>query len=412
MHAARRRAEATAESARHHAALIDQTYDPMLVWEWNGPISFWNRGAERLYGFSREEALGRVSHDLLHTNTVGGVGTFIEIMEREGWWEGELHHTSRDGRTITVDSRMVLVREAGRAYVIEANRDITERKKAEKELLDINERLEGLVLERAAQVLQANEKLHASEEQSRLILEGVRSHAIIMLDPAGNIASWNPGAERIKGYQADEILGQHFSRFYTSTDIDNGKPQRELRIAATEGFFEEEGLRVRKDGSLFWAIVTITPLYNHGTEPIGFVKVTRDITDRKKMQEALRVSEDRFHLLVDGVSDHAIIMLDPGGIILTWNRGAERIDGYTAEEIVGQHYSCLFTPELIAAGRPKQELEQAAAEGKVDIEGWRIRKNGSRFWVNGTLAALYDENGKVRGFRQDHPGPDGETAQR
>ncbi len=370
----------------------------MLVWEWNGPISFWNRGAERLYGFSREEAIGRVSHDLLHTNTVGGVGAFIEIMEREGWWEGELHHTSRDGRTITVDSRMVLVREAGRAYVIEANRDIAEHKKAEKELLDSNERLEGLALERATQLLQANEKLHASEEQSRLILEGVRSHAIIMLDPVGNIASWNPGAERINGYTAAEIIGQNFSRFYTSTDNDNGKPERELRIAATEGFFEEEGLRVRKDGSVFWAIVTITPLYNHGPEPVGFVKVTRDITDRKKVEEALRVSEDRFHLMVDGVSDHAIIMLDPVGIILTWNRGAEHLDGYTAEEIVGQHYSCLFTPESIAEEKPRQELEQAAADGKVEVEGWRIRKNGSRFWVNGTLAALYDENGKVRGF--------------
>jgi PAS domain S-box-containing protein len=398
MHAARRHAESTVDSVRHHATLIDQTYDPVLVWDWNGPISFWNGGAERLYGFSRQEALGRISHDLLQTNTSGGVGTFIEIMERKGSWEGELHHTGRDGQTIVVDSRMVLVREAGGAYVIETNRDITERKKGEKELRDLNDRLEARVLDRAAELLQTNEKLRASEERSRLVLEGVRSHAIIMLDPAGNVASWNSGAARIKGYQAEEILGQNFSRFYMPQDIDNGKPQRQLEIAIAEGFFEEEGLRVRKDGSLFWAIVTITPLYNHGPEPIGFVKVTRDITDRKKIQEALRVSEDRFHLLVDGVSDYAILMLDPEGIILTWSRGAERIDGYTAEEIVGRHYSCLFPPELIAEGKPTQELEQAAAEGKVDIEGWRVRKNGARFWVNGTLAALYDENGKARGF--------------
>jgi two-component system, cell cycle sensor histidine kinase and response regulator CckA len=398
LHAARRRAESTAGSVRHHSALIDQTYDAVLVWDWNGPISFWNRGAERLYGFSREEAIGTVSHDLLHTNTPGGVETFIEIMQSKSWWEGELTHTSRDGKTIIVDSRMVLVREAGRAYVIEANRDITERKKAEKELLDINERLEGLALERAAQLLQSNEKLHASEEQSRLILEGVKSHAIFMLDAAGNIATWNPGAERIKGYTAEEIMGQHFSRFYTPPDIASGKPQRDLQIAVAEGSFEEEALRVRKDGSVFWAIVTITPLYDHGPEPIGFIKVARDITDRKKVQEALRVSEDRFHLLVDGVTDYAILMLDPEGTILTWSKGAERIDGYTAEEIVGRHYSCLFAPELIAEGRPAQELEKASVEGIVDIEGWRIRKNGSRFWVNGTLAALYDEDHRVRGF--------------
>ena len=247
-------------------------------------------------------------------------------------------------------------------------------------------------------MIETGDRLRTSEERSRLILESVRTHAIFMLDPVGNVASWNPGAERIKGYTAGEIIGQDFSRFYTPADIAKGKPHRDLDAAATEGVFEEEGLRVRKDGSVFWAIVTITPLHNHGPEPIGFVKVTRDITVRKTVEEALRVSEDRFRLLVDGVSDHAILMLDPEGIILTWNKGAEHIDGYTAEEIVGRHYSCLFTPELITDGQPMRELQQAAAEGKVEIEGWRVRKDGSRFWVNGTLAALYGENGKPRGF--------------
>jgi PAS domain S-box-containing protein len=397
-HAARRRAESNIASIRHHSALIDQTYDAVLVWDWDGPISFWNRGAERLYGFPRDEAIGRVSHDLLHTAREGGVAAFIKVLEEKGWWEGELQHISRNGGEITVDSRMVLVRETGRAYVIESNRNVTERKKAEDTLRDINERLEGLALERATQLLQTSEKLRASEEQSRLILGGVKSHAIFMLDARGNVASWNSGAERINGYKAEEIIGRHFSRFYTKSDIADGKPQRELRIATEEAFFEEEGLRVRKDGSLFWAVVTITPLCGPGPEPIGFVKVARDITDRKKMEDALRVSEDRFHLLVDGISDYAILMLDPEGIVLTWNRGAERIDGYSATEIVGRHYSCLFTPELIAEGRPEQELEQAAAEGKVEVEGWRLRKDGSRFWVNGTLAALYGEGGKPRGF--------------
>ncbi len=398
MHTARQRAESNAEAVRHHAALVDQTYDAVLVWEWNGPISFWNCGAERLYGFPREEGVGRFSHDLLHTSIAGGVASFLAILERDGAWEGELRHAGKDGQTIVVDSRMVLIRDPGRAYVVETNRDVTARKLAETELRDMNDRLEALIQERTAALLQSTEKLRASEEQSRLILEGVKSHAIIMLDAVGNVASWNPGAERIKGYEAEEIIGRHFSLFFTPQDIAGGKPQRELEIASAEGLFEEEGLRVRKDGSLFWAIFTITPLYNHGSQPIGFVQVTRDISERKKMQESLRVSEDRFHLLVDGVSDHAILMLDPAGTILTWNRGAERMDGYTAEEIVGRHYSCLFTPELIAEGKPQQELERAAAEGKVEVEGWRIRKNGARFWVNGTLAALYDENGQARGF--------------
>ncbi len=397
MHAARRRAESTAETLRHHAALIEQTYDPLLVWEWHGPISFWNRGAERLYGFPREEAVGRTVHDLLRTNAPAGARS-LEILERVGRWEGELRHISRDGETIIVDTRMILVREPKRAYVVETTRDITQRKQAEEELRNLNDQLEARIQARAAELSQSNAKLRASEERSRLILEGVRGHAIFMLNAEGNVASWNTGAERIKGYSAEEIVGQHFSRFYTPADIDSGKPQRDLRIAATEGFFGEEGLRLRKDGSLFWTGVTITPLLNQGPEPIGFVIVAQDITDRKKMQEALRVSEDRFHLLMDGVSDHAILMLDPEGAIVTWSRGAERIDGYTAEEIIGRHYSCLFTPELIQAGVPRQELEQAAAQGRVEIEGWRVRKNGSRFWVNGTLAALYGEDGKTRGL--------------
>jgi two-component system cell cycle sensor histidine kinase/response regulator CckA len=398
LHRARQRAEFTAESLRHHAALIDQTYDAAHVWEWNGPISLWNRGAERLYGFSREEAIGRISHDLLHTRSPGGVVKFLEVLEHEGRWEGELRHISRDGQAIIVDTRMVLIREPGHAYVIETNRDITQRKLAEDELRDLNDQLEARVQARAAELTQTNEKLRAAEERSRLILEGVKNHAIFMLDPAGNVATWNAGAEKMKGYPAEEIIGRHFSRFFTPEDINNGKPRRELEIAIAKGYFEEEGVRVRKDGSLFWAMVTVTPLYDHTAQPIGFVKVIRDISDRKKMEEALRVSEDRFHLLVDGVSDYAILMLDPAGTILTWNRGAENIDGYSAEEIVGRHYSCLFTPELIAEGKPGLELERAAAEGKVDVEGWRIRKNGSRFWVNGTLAALYDEHGKTRGF--------------
>lgn len=398
LHAARQRAESNAEALQHHAKLIDQTYDPILVWEWNGPISFWNSGAERLYGFSRQEALGRVCHDLLQTNTLGGVGTFTEIMEREGSWEGELYHVARNGQTIIVDSRMVLVREAAGAYVIEANRDITRRKVAEKALHAMNSRLEALVVERAAELVQANAKLHASEEQSRLILEGLRTHAIFMIDPAGSVATWNPGAERITGYAAGEIVGQHFSRFYRQEDIEGGKPRRELEIAIREGFFEEDGVRIRKDGSRYWANVTLTPLYDQGPEPIGYIKVIQDVRERKKMQDALRVSEDRFHLLVNGVNDHAIFMLDPVGTILTWSKGAERIDGYAPAEIIGRHYSCLFTPELIAEGQPARELQQAAAEGKVDFEGWRVRKNGSRLWVNGTLAALYEENGNVKGF--------------
>lgn len=398
MNTARRRAEVAAESVRRQAALIDQTYDPMFVWEWNGTISFWNAGAERLYGFPREQAIGRVSHDLLKTNVAGDFAILLDSLERSGSWEGELRHAARDGRVIVVQSRMLLFREGARSWVLEANRDITQRKKAEAQLVEARDHLEARVSERTAELTRSNQKLQASEDRNRLILEGVRTHAIFMLDAAGCVASWNPGAVRVKGYQPEEIIGQHFSVFYTRDEVERSEPGRALEVAVRDGYFEQEGLRVRKGGSQFWAAVSITALYGPDRQPTGFIEVTRDITERRRVQEALRTSEERFHLLVDGVSDYAILMLDPQGTILTWNRGAERIDGYAAGEIVGRHYSCLFTPEGIRADEPRRELEQAASEGKVDVEGWRIRKNGTRFWVNGTLAALYDRSGIVQGY--------------
>ena len=398
MHAAREKAIAIAASKHRQAALIDQSYDAVLIWDWNGAITFWNQGAERLYGFSRESAIGRVSQDLLQTNTSSGLPTLLRDLERNGRWEGELCHTSHDGQKLIIESRMVLVREEDGTFVLETNRDMTARKKAEAEILDVNNRLESKVVERNAELAKSNSQLKISEERFRMIVDGVSSHAIIILDPQGIILRWNPGAERIKGYKAEEIVGQHFSRFYTAEDIASGKPQRGLDYAIAHGRFEEEGLRVRKDGSLFWASIAISPLFDNSPEPIGFVKFTQDITERKSTEEALRASETTRRLLIEGISDYAIFMLDSSGIIVTWNAGAEQIDGYPADEIIGRHYSCLFTPESIAEGKPEKELELAAAEGRADIEGWRIRKNGSRFWANGTCAAIYGEGGKVQGF--------------
>lgn len=145
MHSARRRSKSAAESSRHQAALIDLTYDAVFVWDWNGPIRFWNQGAERLYGYSRQEAIGRVSHDLLHTVASGGIETVIGALERWGSWEGELRHVDQDGYTLIVDSRMKLIREADRSYVLETNRDITARKQMEQSLQAANDLLESSV---------------------------------------------------------------------------------------------------------------------------------------------------------------------------------------------------------------------------------------------------------------------------
>src|SRR6204780_3246916 len=173
------------------------------------------------------------------------------------------------------------------------------------------------------------EDLTQSEERFKLLVESVREYAIFMLDPKGHVLTWNAGAERFKGYRADEIIGQHFSRFYPPEALARGLPEQELQVAGKTGAFEDEGWRVRKDGSLFWANVVITALRNADGELLGFAKVTRDLTQRRIHEEELRRSEERFRLLVDGVRDYAIFMLDANGTVVTWNVGAERIKGYT-----------------------------------------------------------------------------------
>ncbi len=236
------------------------------------------------------------------------------------------------------------------------------------------------------------------EERFRLLVQGVLDYAIFMLDTAGHIASWNAGAERIKGYTADQIVGKHFSVFYPPEDIAAGKPARELEIAIAEGRLEDEGWRLRRDGTRFWANVVITALFDEHGVLQGFGKVTRDMTERRAAQEELRRSEERFRLLVTGVLDYAIFMLDPTGHISSWNAGAERIKGYTADQIIGKHFSVFYPPEDIAAGKPARELEIAIAEGRLEDEGWRLRRDGTRFWANVVITALFDETGKLRGF--------------
>jgi PAS domain S-box-containing protein len=232
----------------------------------------------------------------------------------------------------------------------------------------------------------------------RLLVQDVRDYGIFMLDPTGHITSWNVGAELIKGYREEEILGQHFSVFYPPEDIAARKPERELEQAIADGHIEDEGWRLRKDGTRFWANVVITALHDETGELRGFGKVTRDMTERRAAEEALRESEERFRLLVHNVLDYGIFMLDPTGHIVSWNDGAERIKGYREEEIRGRHFSVFYPPEDVAAGKPERELEQAIREGRLEDEGWRLRKDGTRFWANVVITALHDETGELRGF--------------
>jgi PAS domain S-box-containing protein len=224
----------------------------------------------------------------------------------------------------------------------------------------------------------------------RLLIEAVQDYAIFALDPQGYILTWNPGAERFKGYTAREAIGKHFSIFYPQEAIDRGHPQYELEVAAREGRFEEEGWRIRKDGSRFWANVVITALRDEKGELVGYGKVTRDLTVRREATEELRRSEERLRLLIQSVKDYAIFMLNPDGTVASWNEGAERAKGYTASEIIGQSFERFYPAEKIAEGFPRYELEMAAREGRFEDEGWRLRKDGTRFWANVVITALRD----------------------
>jgi PAS domain S-box-containing protein len=237
-----------------------------------------------------------------------------------------------------------------------------------------------------------------SEERFDLVVKDVTDYAIFLLDPQGHVVSWNEGAHRIKGYSADEIIGQHFSRFYTADALAADLPSYELEIAERDGRFEDEGWRVRKDGSTFWANVVITSVNRPGGGLSGFLKITRDLTERKMHEEELRQSEERFRLIVEGVLDYAIFMLDPQGRIASWNEGAHRIKGYSAEEIIGQHFSRFYPADALAENMPERILEAARRDGRSENEGWRVRKDGSTFWANIVVTALYDEGGELRGF--------------
>ena len=237
-----------------------------------------------------------------------------------------------------------------------------------------------------------------SGNRFELLVQSVTDYAIFMLDLGGQIVSWNAGARRFKGYEAEEIIGEHFSRFYTPQDQAAGIPALALATAEQEGRFEAEGWRVRKDGTHFWANVVIDPIRDPSGQLIGFAKVTRDLTDRRAAQEALRKSEERFRMLVESVTDYAIYMLDPVGTITSWNSGAERAKGYKAEEILGENFARFYTEEDRIAGLPSRALHGAERDGRYESEGWRIRKDGTRFWANAVIDAIRDSTGKLIGF--------------
>jgi PAS domain S-box-containing protein len=349
----------------------------ILMLDPTGRIISWNPGAEAIKGWTAQEIIG--SHftrfypqeALLrglpqHELTVAAsVGRF----EDEGW------RVRKDGTMFWANVIITALRDSSGKLIgyAKLTRDLTERRRHE-------------------------ESLRQSEERFRSLVEGVKDYAIFMLDTHGFVATWNAGAQQIKGYLAHEIIGSHFSRFYPQDVIERGTPDQELRVATMEGRFEEEGWRLRKDGSRFWANVVITAIRDASGTLTGFAKLTRDLTERRAYEQELRVSEERFRLLVEGVTEYAIIMLDRNGSVSSWNAGAERIKGYKASEILGKHCSYFFTGEDIAANKPWQQLAMARENARYSEEGWRVRKDGTLFWASSAITALHDSDGRLYGY--------------
>jgi PAS domain S-box-containing protein len=368
----------TLDESRRWQLLIDSVSDyAIYLLDPDGFVVSWNTGATRIKGYKAKEIVGQhFSKFFTDEDRARQVPQeALAAARRFGRYEHEGWRVRRDGSRFWVLGVIEAIRGDNGELLgfAKITRDMTERRQAE-------------------------EAIRESERRFRLLVDSVVDYAIFMLDPSGIVTNWNTGAARIKGYTAGEIVGQHFSRFYTPEDRASGLPLRALDTAAREGRYESEGWRMRKDGSRFFASVVIDAIHDETGELIGFAKVTRDITERRATQEAIRESERQFRMLVQGVTDHALYQLDPNGIITTWNAGGERLKLYKPDEIIGQHFSRFYTEADRSAGLPARALYTAAQEGRFEGEGWRVRKDGSIFWANVVIDAIRDENGALVGY--------------
>jgi PAS domain S-box-containing protein len=366
------------EEAHRFELLVRGVIDyAIYMLDLDGYIVSWNLGAQRIKGYADAEILGEhFSRFFTPEDQQRGLPKHILSQARKnGRYETEGWRVRKDGTRFWANAVIDAIYDDDKKLIgfAKITRDLTERKASQEALLQ-------------------------SENRFRMLVDAVIDYAIYMLDPSGIITNWNTGAERMKGYRADEIIGHHFSRFYTKEDRAAGLPSRVLETARREGRYEAEGWRVRKDGSRFWASVVVDAIRDNDGHLVGFAKITRDMTERQAAQDTLRESERQFRMLVRGVSDYALFMLDPQGIVSNWNQGAERIKGYSSDEIVGQHFSRFYTEADRRNGMPARALQIARTEGRYEAEGWRVRKDGTMFWANAIIDAIRDDDGQLVGF--------------
>lgn len=377
----------------------------IILLDIHGTISSWNKGAERIKGYSAEEIIGK-SFKVFYTREDKEDGLPDRLLAttiQEGRANHEGWRLRKDGIRFWGSITLTALHNDHGAVtgILKVTRDLTERKKAEDRLSNYAELLRL-----------KNEDLKQSEERYHKMVSEVNDYAIILLDKEGKILDWNKGAETVKGYKAEEIIGKSFRLFYTAEDKAANVPERMLKVAHDNGWITHEGWRIRKDGTRFWAGITMTALRNNDHQIIGYSKVTKDLTERKiaedklsmyteelkQRNEALRQSEERYHKMIEEVQDYAILLLNKEGIVQNWNAGAALLKGYTASEIIGRSFKTFYTPEDITYGLPEKLLREAEVNGKANSEGWRVRKDGTRFWGSVVITALHNNGGEVIGF--------------
>ena len=372
-----------ASALRYHSEerfrlLVESVKDyAIFMLDCDGLVTSWNAGAERITGYSAGEVVGA------HFSRF-----YVEEARETHWPEHELSVAANDGRTEDEGWRVGKGGERFWAHtVITALRDGAGTLRGYASIFrDLSDRR------------RQEEQLAQNEERLKALLASVRDYAIIMLDPNGLVVSWSEGAQLIEGYRAEEIIGAPCSRFFTPEAIERGWPAHELQMAATEGRFEDEGWRVRKDGSRYWANVVLTALRDRNSKLLGFCKISRDLSERRRQDEALRQSQERFRLLIESVQEYAICMLDGAGHVMSWNAGAKKILGYDPAEIIGKHFSRFYLPEAIHRGDPWQQLEAARLHGRLENEGLRVRNDGTVFSAHELIAPVHDSEGRLRGY--------------
>jgi PAS domain S-box-containing protein len=394
------------KSEERYHKMIEEVEDyAIILLDENGIIENWNRGAEKIKGYQQSEIIGKhFSIFYLPDDRAEGLPGKLLIEAKthgkaihEGW------RIRKDGTRFWGSITLTALHnpEGGIIGYSKVTRDLTEKKMAEDQLKALADELQ-----------KKNQALAESEERYHKMVEEVEEYAIIFLDNDGIIRNWNKGAQKIKQYQESEAVGQHFRMFYLPEDRLGKLPEILLKQAEIHGRAIHEGWRMRKDRTKFWGSVTLTALHNNKGELIGFSKVTRDLTDRKMADdqlksfsielqvsnEALRKSEERYQKMIAEVQDYAIILLDVEGNILNWNNGAQKIKGYTAEEITGKNFEIFYREEDRKSALPQQLLSEAARSGRAIHEGWRVKKDGSKFWGSIVITALHNEDGIVIGY--------------